>query len=123
MNALTHGLLARAVPITIGDYREDAELPETLQESLQWLGAAYPDDFLPAGEIPPEDVSPDGRQTVLRLTPVYFKQLTGDRPTPGSAPGAAVQGRMRRGPGDRGEDRRGGPAHPRARARRPVWGE
>ena len=23
MNALTHGLLARAVPITIGDYRED----------------------------------------------------------------------------------------------------
>jgi hypothetical protein len=52
------------------------DLPEALQESLQWLAAAYPDDFLSAGEIPPEDVSPDGQQVVLCLTPVYVKQLT-----------------------------------------------
>jgi hypothetical protein len=52
------------------------ELPEGLEESLQWLADAYPDDFLSDGEIPPEDVSPDGRQVVQRLTPVYVKQVT-----------------------------------------------
>jgi len=52
------------------------ELPEGLEEPLQWLADAYPDDFLSDGEIPPEDVSPDGRQVVQRLTPVYVKQVT-----------------------------------------------
>jgi hypothetical protein len=51
-------------------------LPEALQEALRWLGAAYPDDFLPAGEIPPENFSSDGQVRTLLLTPVYVQQLT-----------------------------------------------